>query len=122
MREKRKKKKVEKEKIEFQIELYQKTIILMENVNVFENDSDKKKNKGGMVHMQSINEIIRTMLEDDYLKKSSICINKLIIDSLKDKIIYNYNYRVIKDYYVGHLNEFVFLVNNIDENTNEKSE
>ena len=94
----------------------------MENVNVFENDSDKKKNKGGMVHMQSINEIIRTMLEDDYLKKSSICINKLIIDSLKDKIIYNYNYRVIKDYYYDHQSEFVFLESNAEEKTNENSE
>ena len=112
----------EKNKFEFLIEIYEKAIESINNINIFKNDSDKKKNKDRTLHIQSIHEIIRTMLEDDYLKKSSICINKLIIELLKDKIIYNYNYRVIKDYYVGHLNDFVFLENNIEENTNEKSE
>ena len=111
----------EKNKFEFLINIYDKTIDLINKMSISENDSDKKKNKGRTVHIQSIREIIRTMLEDDYLKKSSICINKLIIESLKDKIIYNYNYRVINDYYSNHKNDIVFLENNTEENTNEKS-
>lgn len=112
----------EKNKFDFLINIYDKTIELINNINIFKNDSDKKKNKDRRVHIQSINEIIRTMLDDDYLKKSSICINKLIIESLKDEIIYNYNKIVIKDYYFQHKNEFVFLENNTEENTKEKSE
>ena len=60
------------------------------------------------------------MFEDDYLKKSSAFINEMIINSLKDKIIYIYIYTIISDYYYYHHKEFVFIGIYGEEDMKEK--
>ena len=92
------------------IELNDIIILSLNKIAIFEDKKEKSKDE--MLSLNSkrlddLNEIIQTYLEDYCLKKSSIFINEIITNALKEAITYNYTIRLIRDYFVRK-NELVF--------------
>lgn len=74
--------------------IYDQTILYIDTIEVM-NDDDKNE-KSNIIKVKSsysddINIIIKNILEDYFLNKSSIFINELIINIIKEKIINIYN-------------------------------
>ena len=102
----------EKNKYNLLIEIFQQSLRLIDDLKFIKDNNNKKKvKKNKPINIQSIEERIITILEDDFLNKSSIFINELIINTLKDKIINFYNITVVRDYFYFHRKELVFVEN-----------
>lgn len=101
----------EKNKYNLLIEIFQQSLRLIDDLKFIKDNNKKKVKKNKPINIQSIEERIITILEDDFLNKSSIFINELIINTLKDKIINFYNITVVRDYFYFHRKELVFVEN-----------
>ena len=99
--------------INLYIELNDIIILSINKIAIFEDKKEKSTDQYYEIlslnskRLDDLNEIIQTYLEDYYLKKSSIFINEILTNTLRETITYNYTIRLIRDYFVCK-NELVF--------------
>ena len=107
-------KKEENNRRELKVEIINKTILILDDIHYIEDDNEKKGNKkikakAKTIKIDNINKIIKTKLEDYFLRKASHFINELIINTIQERIIDLYNNRIITNYFKDHRNELVFI-------------
>ena len=99
-------------KRKLKIDIIDKTISLIDELDYI--DDSEENSKGKIIKVKSmkidnINKIIKTKLEDYFLRKASLFINELIIDTIKETIMDLYNIRIITNYFKNHDYELVFI-------------
>ena len=96
---------------QLKIDIIDTTLILLDQIS-YDGDNEKKGKKIFKVKsmkIDSLNQIIKTKLEDFFLRKACYFINEVIINAIEEKIIDLYSIRIITNYFKNHKKELVFI-------------